>query len=129
MNKAKVFELAKGFRGRSKNCWVLARNRVEKALQHQYSDRRVKKRTMRSSWILQINAASRQAGLPYSALMCGLVRCDISLDRRTLAELAISEPLSFRAVIDIVKESDVLPPHVNSSPLYNLTSPVVTTSP
>eukprot|EP00009_Paramoeba_aestuarina_P007049 CAMPEP_0201522294 /NCGR_PEP_ID=MMETSP0161_2-20130828/16783_1 /ASSEMBLY_ACC=CAM_ASM_000251 /TAXON_ID=180227 /ORGANISM="Neoparamoeba aestuarina, Strain SoJaBio B1-5/56/2" /LENGTH=132 /DNA_ID=CAMNT_0047921093 /DNA_START=6 /DNA_END=404 /DNA_ORIENTATION=+ len=106
MNKFKVFELARGFRGRSKNCWVLSRNRVEKALQHQYSDRRVKKRVMRATWIQQINAATRQAGLPYSRFMGALAQTDIRLDRRTLAELAMSEPYSFRAVVDVVKENE-----------------------
>jgi hypothetical protein len=60
--------------------------------------------------------------------MCGLVKCDIFLDRRTLAELAITEPLSFRAVVDIVKESDALPTFVDQSNLYSLTPNVVTES-
>eukprot|EP00008_Paramoeba_atlantica_P013481 CAMPEP_0201493380 /NCGR_PEP_ID=MMETSP0151_2-20130828/37995_1 /ASSEMBLY_ACC=CAM_ASM_000257 /TAXON_ID=200890 /ORGANISM="Paramoeba atlantica, Strain 621/1 / CCAP 1560/9" /LENGTH=126 /DNA_ID=CAMNT_0047880755 /DNA_START=75 /DNA_END=451 /DNA_ORIENTATION=+ len=104
MNKQKVFELAKGFRGRSKNCWVLSRNRVEKALQHQYRGRRLKKRVMRSTWIQQINAATRQAGIPYSHFMRDLSQTEIHLDRRSLAELAMSEPYSFRAVLDTVLE-------------------------
>lgn len=67
MNKKKVFQLAKGFRGRAKNCIRIARERVEKALQYSYRDRRTKKRDMRSLWIERINAGSRQHGvrIPY----------------------------------------------------------------
>lgn len=68
MNKAKIFKLAKGFRGRAKNCIRISRERVEKSLQYAFRDRRVKKRDMRSLWITRISAGSRQYGVSGAAL-------------------------------------------------------------
>eukprot|EP01023_Acetabularia_acetabulum_P021712 TRINITY_DN2144_c0_g1_i1.p3 TRINITY_DN2144_c0_g1~~TRINITY_DN2144_c0_g1_i1.p3 ORF type:complete len:157 (+),score=13.30 TRINITY_DN2144_c0_g1_i1:63-473(+) len=95
--------MAKGYWGRSKNCNRLARQRVEKALLHQYMDRRKRRRNYRKLFIIQINAASREYGIAYSRFMYGLKKENIWLNRRMLAELAIHEPFSFKAVIDQVK--------------------------
>ncbi|KAL7089519.1 hypothetical protein ACP275_13G190000 [Erythranthe tilingii] len=73
MNKKKVFELAKGFRGRAKNCIRIARERVEKALQYSYRDRRNKKRDMRSLWIMRINAGTRQHGVCFPSFFLRIV--------------------------------------------------------
>merc|ERR1739848_336304 len=103
MRKEKILRLAKGFRGRAKNCFRIAINRVEKALQYQYSDRRRKKREFRRLWIQQINAATRQHGVIYSHFMHTLSKDNIKLDRKILSELAINEPYSFKALVDRVK--------------------------
>merc|ERR1711998_300063 len=90
--KDKILALAKGFRGRSKNCFRLARNRVEKALQYQYRDRRQKKRDVRGVWIQRINAAVRDHDMTYSQFIHGLGQANITLNRKMLMELAIYEP-------------------------------------
>merc|ERR1712046_121541 len=101
--KDRILALAKGFRGRAKNVLRIARNRVEKALQYQYRDRRQKKRTMRALWIQRINAAVRQDesedSLSYSQFVHGLAQANIQLNRKILQELAIHEPLSFQEVL------------------------------
>merc|ERR1711934_264363 len=102
--KDKILALAKGFRGRAKNCYRIATNRVEKALQYQYRDRRQKKRQFRSLWIQRINAAAREYDLSYSQLIHGLNKSNVGLDRKILSELAIYEPKSFAAVIGAAKE-------------------------
>ena len=103
MRAEKIFKLAKGFRGRAKNTIRAARNRVEKALQYQYRDRKAKKREFRELWIQQINAATREHGVKYSEFMHGLKTENIACDRKILAELAQSEPYSFKALVDQVK--------------------------
>eukprot|EP00898_Chlorokybus_atmophyticus_P005586 jgi/Chlat1/6028/Chrsp4S06326 len=105
MGRKKLFALAKGFRGRSKNCVKSARQRVEKALQYAYRDRRNKKRDMRSLWIQRVSAASRLHGVQYSQLMHGLSRENVALNRKVLSELAACEPYSFRTVVDIARAS------------------------
>ncbi|KAK2078889.1 hypothetical protein QBZ16_002579 [Prototheca wickerhamii] len=102
MHKDKILKLAKGFRGRSKNCIRVARERVEKSLQYAFRDRRNKKRDMRALWIQQINAGARQYGVKYSSLMSGLSSQNINLNRKMLSELAQSEPYSFKALVDQV---------------------------
>ncbi|XP_010269033.1 PREDICTED: uncharacterized protein LOC104605817 isoform X3 [Nelumbo nucifera] len=82
MNKDKIFKLAKGFRGRAKNCIRIARERVEKALQYSYRDRRNKKRDMRSLWIERINAGTRLHGVNYGNFMHGLMKENIQLNRK-----------------------------------------------
>eukprot|EP00128_Syssomonas_multiformis_P003778 Colp12_sorted_trinity150504_noHs@12077 len=101
--KAFVFALTKGYRGRSKNCFRLAKNRLEKALQYQYASRRLKKRDMRSLWINRINAGSREHGVPYSRFMHGLVLNNVALNRKVLAQLAIHEPRSFKGLAELCK--------------------------
>uniref|UniRef100_A0A0E0DU35 Large ribosomal subunit protein bL20c n=2 Tax=Oryza TaxID=4527 RepID=A0A0E0DU35_9ORYZ len=101
MNKGKIFKLAKGFRGRAKNCIRIARERVEKALQYSYRDRRNKKRDMRSLWIERINAGTRLHGVNYGNFMHGLMKENIQLNRKVLSELSMHEPYSFKALVDV----------------------------
>ncbi|CAO2197730.1 unnamed protein product, partial [Urochloa humidicola] len=101
MNKGKIFKLAKGFRGRAKNCIRIARERVEKALQYSYRDRRNKKRDMRSLWIERINAGTRLHGVNYGNFMHGLVKENIQLNRKVLSELSMHETCSFKALVDV----------------------------
>lgn len=98
-----IIKLAKGYRGRSKNCFRIAIQRVEKALQYAYRDRRAKKREMRSLWIVRINAGVRQYGLTYARFMNGLKRLGVELDRKQLSELAATEPKAFKALVDQAK--------------------------
>jgi large subunit ribosomal protein L20 len=96
----KILKLAKGYRGRSKNCFRIAIQRVEKALQYAYRDRRNKKRDFRALWIQRINAGVREHGLTYSRFVNGLTRAGIEIDRKVLADLAVHEPLAFKAIVD-----------------------------
>lgn len=99
----KIFRLAKGFYGKGKNCISVAAPRVDRALQMAYKERRLKKRNMRKSWILSINAAVREHNLPYSRFIYALNHTNLSMDRKILSDLAIHEPYSFKAIIDEVK--------------------------
>ena len=96
----KVLARAKGYRGRSNSCYRLALERVEKALQYAYRDRRNKKRNFRGLWIQRINAGARLNGLTYSRLMDGINKAGIELDRKVLSDLAIKEPEAFKAVCE-----------------------------
>lgn len=96
----KILKLAKGYRGRSKNCYRIALERVEKALQYAYRDRRTKKRDFRALWIQRINAATREHGMPYSRFINGLIKAGIEIDRKVLADLAVREPVAFKAIVD-----------------------------
>ncbi|KAF2072133.1 hypothetical protein CYY_006552 [Polysphondylium violaceum] len=98
MNIDKIFKLAKGYFGRSKNCKSLARERVEKGLEYNYVSRRLKKRDFRAQWIQRINAGTRQHGLNYSDFMRGLISSDCQINRKILSELAVTEPFSFKAL-------------------------------
>lgn len=101
----KILKLAKGYRGRAKSCYRVAIEKVEKALRYQYRDRRNRKRDFRSLWIARINAAVREHGLIYSQFMHGLKLAGIEVDRKVLAELAVSEPAAFKAIVEDVKEA------------------------
>lgn len=101
----KVLKLAKGFRGRAKNCFRVAIEKVEKALRYAYRDRRARKRDFRALWIQRINAAVRQYGLVYSQFINGLNLANIELDRKMLADLAVKEPASFEAIVNQVKKA------------------------
>lgn len=101
----KVLKLAKGFRGRSKNCFRIAVGKVEKALQYAYRDRRTRKRDFRALWIQRINAGVRQHGLVYSQFINGLTLANIELDRKVLADLAVKEPEAFKAIVDQAKKA------------------------
>ncbi len=94
----KILKLAKGYRGRAKNCFRTAVQRVEKGLQYAYRDRRNKKRDFRKLWIQRINAGARQNGLVYSQFINGLKLAGIELDRKVLSDLATLEPESFKAI-------------------------------
>lgn len=97
---AKVLELAKGYRGRSKNCYRVALERVEKGLQYAYRDRRNKKRTFRALWIQRINAAARENNMVYSQFMNGLIQAGVVLDRKVLADIAVKDAAGFKALAD-----------------------------
>jgi large subunit ribosomal protein L20 len=99
----KVLALAKGFRGRRKNVYRIAKQAVMKAGQYAYRDRRNKKRVFRRLWIARINAASRSLGLTYSKFMAGLKKAQISIDRKVLSDLAIHDPAGFSSIVDKVK--------------------------
>jgi large subunit ribosomal protein L20 len=99
----KVLKLAKGFRGRAKNCFKVAVEKVEKALRYAYRDRRNRKRDFRALWIQRINAAVREYGLTYSRFIDGLNKSNIELDRKLLADLAVREPEAFKAIVEKVQ--------------------------
>jgi large subunit ribosomal protein L20 len=96
-------EMAKGFYGRRKNVWTVAKNAVEKALVYSYRDRRQKKRNFRALWIQRINAGARLHGMSYSVLMGKLHAANIELNRKVLADLAMNHPDAFAAVVNKVK--------------------------
>jgi large subunit ribosomal protein L20 len=101
--RKKILKEAKGFWGRKKNVWTVAKNAVEKGWQYAYRDRKAKKREFRSLWIQRINAASREYGMSYSAFMGKLKAANIDLDRKVLADLAMNHPEAFKAVVDKLK--------------------------
>ncbi len=101
----KIIKMAKGYRGRNKNCFRIAIEKVEKALQYAYRDRRNKKREFRALWIQRINAASRIHGLTYSQFMNGVKKANIELDRKILSDLAIREPQTFEAIAAEAKKA------------------------
>lgn len=101
--RKKVMQLAKGYFGRRKNVWTVAKNAVEKGLGYAYRDRKTKKRHFRSLWIVRINAGARQHGFTYSQLMGKLAAKGIGLNRKALADLAMNHPDAFKAVVDSVK--------------------------
>ena len=100
MRRKKVIARAKGFQGRSKNNFRLAKQRSEKALQYAYRDRRVRKRNFRALWIQRINAGARENGLTYSQFVNGLNKAGIELDRKVLSDLAVREPESFKSLVE-----------------------------
>jgi large subunit ribosomal protein L20 len=95
-----IVKLAKGFRGRSSTNFRIAIEKVEKALQYAYRDRRAKKGEFRALWIQRINAGVREHGLTYARFMNGLKRAGIELDRKSLSNLAATEPSTFKALVD-----------------------------
>ena len=97
----KVRKLAKGYRGRGKNVYRVAIERVEKALQYQYRDRKVRKRSFRSLWIQRINAAVRlnDEAMTYATFMDGINKAGIEVDRKVLADLAVHEPEAFASLV------------------------------
>ena len=99
----KLLALAKGYRGRRKNVYRVAKQAVMKAGQYAYRDRRAKKREFRRLWIARINAASRALGLTYSRFMAGLKKAQIEVDRKVLADLAVHDPAAFGSIVDKVK--------------------------
>lgn len=101
--RKKVLKQAKGYFGRRKNVWTVAKNAVEKGLQYQYRDRRARKREFRKLWIQRINAGARQYGMSYSAFMGKLNAKGIDINRKVLADLAMNEPDAFKAIVDQVK--------------------------
>lgn len=101
--RKKVLKLAKGYFGRRKNVWTVAKNAVEKGLVYAYSGRKQKKRNFRKLWIVRINAGARMHGMSYSVFMNKLSQKGIELNRKVLADLAMNHPEAFKAVVDQVK--------------------------
>lgn len=102
--RKRILKLAKGYWGRRKNVWTIAKNAVERGLQYAYRDRRVKKRTFRQLWNQRINAAARLHGLTYATLMGKLQATDVILNRKVLADLAMNHPDAFAAVVKTVTQ-------------------------
>src|ERR1051326_5707490 len=101
----KVFKQTKGFRGRRKNVYRVAKQALMKAGQYAYRDRRQKKRQFRSLWIARINAAVRELGMTYSSFMSGLKKAQIDIDRKVLADLAVMKKPAFAKIAGQVKAS------------------------
>jgi large subunit ribosomal protein L20 len=101
--RKKVMEMAKGYFGRRKNVWTVAKNAVEKGLGYAYRDRKTKKREFRGLWIQRINAGAREYGLSYSQFMGKLKVAKINLNRKVLADLAMNHPEAFKAVVGKLK--------------------------
>ena len=101
--RRKVLEQAKGYWGLKSTNYKYAKEQVEHSLTYAYRDRKNRKRTFRSLWIVRINAAARLNGLSYNQFIAGLHKAGIELDRKVLAELAVSDPAAFAAVADQVK--------------------------
>lgn len=99
----KVIKAAKGYRGRNKSCFRIAKQRVDKARQYAYRDRKNRKREFRRLWITRINAGARLHGLSYSRFMNGLAKAEIELDRKVLADLAVSQPEDFGKLVETAK--------------------------
>lgn len=101
--RKRMMKHAKGYFGRKKNVWTVAKNQIEKSWLYAYRDRKARKREFRRLWIQRINAGARQHGLSYSAFMGKLKEADITLNRKVLADLAMNHPDAFKAVVDTVK--------------------------
>ena len=114
----KILKLAKGYRGKRKNVFKLAKNAVMKAGMNAYRDRRLKKRTMHQLWILRINAACREHEMKYSRFIYGLELAGILINRKMLSELAIHEPDVFKEIVDMAKAT--LPPEGQAPDLNEL---------
>jgi large subunit ribosomal protein L20 len=99
----KVFQQTKGFRGRRKNVYRVAKQALMKAGQYAYRDRRQRKRQFRALWIARINAAVRELGMSYSVFMAGLKRANIDIDRKVLADLAVMDKPAFAKIASQVK--------------------------
>ena len=99
----KILDMAKGYRGRNKNVFRVAVEKVEKGLQYAYRDRRAKKRSFRALWIQRINAATRLHDMTYSRFISGLIKAGIELDRKVLADIALKEPKAFAKLVDSAK--------------------------
>ena len=94
----RVLKLAKGYRGRRKNCFKRANQAVQRALDYASRDRARKKRDFRSLWIVRINAAARLSGISYSKLIAGLSKAKVGLDRKVLSDIAVADPVGFAAI-------------------------------
>ena len=101
--RKRVLKQAKGFFGRRKNVWTVAKNAVEKAMCYAYRDRKQKKRNFRALWITRINAGARQYGMSYSQFMGKVKANNIELNRKVLADLAMNHPAAFTAVVNKIK--------------------------
>ena len=101
--RKKIIKQAKGYYGRRKNVWKVAKNAVEKGLLYSYRDRKNKKRTFRLLWIIRLNAAARLHGITYGKLISNLKSKKVSLDRKVLADIAMNHPDTFSKIVNKVK--------------------------
>jgi large subunit ribosomal protein L20 len=101
--RKRMMKHAKGYFGRKKNVWTVAKNQIEKSWLYAYRDRKQRKREFRKLWIQRINAGARQHDMSYSVLMGKLKASQIDLNRKVLADLAMNHPAAFKAVVDQVK--------------------------
>ena len=101
--RKRILELAKGFFGRKKNVWTVAKNAVEKGLVYAYRDRKAKKRDFRALWIQRINAGARLHGMSYSEFMGKIKKAGIDLNRKALSDLAMNHPEAFEAIVKQLK--------------------------
>ncbi len=101
----KILDLAKGYRGRRSTVYRVAKQAVMRAGQYAYRDRRNRKRVFRALWITRINAAAREHGLTYSVFINGLLKAQIEIDRKVLAELAVNDKAAFSAIVEQVKST------------------------
>ena len=101
--KKRILKQAKGFFGRRKNVWTVAKNAVEKAMSYAYRDRKQNKRNFRALWITRINAGARLHGMSYSQFMGKVKANNIELNRKVLADLAMNHPEAFTAVVNKIK--------------------------
>ena len=99
-----IMKHAKGYYGRRKNVWTVAKNAVEKGWEYAYTGRKLKKRNFRALWITRINAGARQHGMSYSQFMGLINKSEMELNRKVLADLAMNHPDAFKAVVDAVKK-------------------------
>ena len=102
--RKKIIKHAKGYFGRRKNVWTVAKNGIEKGWEYAYRDRKGKKREFRALWIQRINAGARQYDLSYSKFMGLLKKKGIDINRKVLADLAISDEKAFKAIVDTIKK-------------------------
>lgn len=107
--RKRVLEFAKGYWGRRKNVWTVAKNAVEKGWTYAYRDRKTKKRNFRGLWIQRINAATRMYDLSYSKFMSMYHNSGLELNRKVLADLAMNHPDAFKSVVDYVKTNGAKP--------------------
>ena len=103
--RKRVLKLASGYYGQKSKSYRIAKQQVDKSLAYAYRDRRQKKRQFRSLWIVRINAAAHLVGLSYSRLMAGLKKAGTVIDRKMLADLAVSDPPGFARVADVAKQA------------------------
>ena len=103
--RVKLLKLPKGFKGDRKSNYKAAKDAVVKALDHSYVGRKLKKRDYRSLWIARINAAVRAEGMSYSRFIDGLVKAGVTLNRKALSNMAIEDPVAFKAVVEVAKNA------------------------
>lgn len=103
--RKRILKLAKGYRGARSKLYRTAMEAVDRALNYAYRDRRTKKRDFRRLWIIRINAAARLDGISYSKLIYGLKKVNVDIDRKILADLAVSDPKGFSRIVRLAKEN------------------------
>ncbi len=101
----KILKLAKGYRGARSKQFKKANESIMKAGQYAYRDRKVKKREFRRLWIARINAAARLNGISYSRLICGLTKAGVAIDRKMMADLAVTDAAAFTKLVDLAKKN------------------------